>query len=106
MQATEIKKWPYCEPNLIELTWASVKGYVPKNNKEFTMTETKQLTIDGFKHTTPDMWRRFRSKRWYKSSRYTPQRIAMMKLKTVTMRSVKIRRAYLMMMIDISSTKQ
>ena len=49
----------HCELNPIELAWASVKGYVAKNNKQFTMTETKRLTIDGFKHTTLDMWRRF-----------------------------------------------
>ncbi len=49
----------HCELNPIELAWASVKGYVAKHNKSFTMTETKQLTIDGFKHTTTDMWRSF-----------------------------------------------
>ena len=49
----------HCELNPIELAWASVKGYVAKHNKTFTMTETKQLTLDGFKHTTADMWRNF-----------------------------------------------
>ena len=49
----------HCELNPIELAWASVKGYVAKHNKEFTMTETKQLTEDGFTHTTTDMWRSF-----------------------------------------------
>ncbi len=48
-----------CELNPIELAWASVKGYLAKHNKGFTMTETKQLTIDGSKHTTTDMWRSF-----------------------------------------------
>ena len=49
----------HCELKPIELAWASVKGYVAKHNKNFTMTETKQLTIDGFRHTTTDMWRSF-----------------------------------------------
>ena len=49
----------HCELNPIELAWASVKGYIAKYNKEFTMTETKQLTEDGFAHTTTDMWRSF-----------------------------------------------
>lgn len=49
----------HCELNPIELAWASVKGYVAKHNTRFTMTETKQLTIDGFQHTTTDMWRKF-----------------------------------------------
>jgi len=34
-----------------------VKTYVAEHNKTF---ETKQLTIEGFTHTTPDMWRGFR----------------------------------------------
>lgn len=51
----------HCELYPIELAWASVKGYVAKKNynKQFTMTETKQLTIDRFKHTMTDMWRSF-----------------------------------------------
>ena len=34
-----------------------MKGYVRGHNKTFTMTETKQLTEDGFKHTTKDRTR-------------------------------------------------
>ena len=49
----------HCELDPIELAWASVKGYVAKHNKTFPMAETKQLTLDGFKHTTADMWRNF-----------------------------------------------
>ena len=47
----------HCELNPIELAWASVKGYVAKHNKDFNMKETERLTVDGFKHTTTDMWR-------------------------------------------------
>ena len=50
----------HCKLNPIEPARAAVKGYVAKRNKTFTMTETKQLTLDGFKHTTTDMWRNFR----------------------------------------------
>ena len=49
----------HCELNPIELAWASVKGYVAKRNKDFTMKEIERLTPDGFKHTTSDIWRQF-----------------------------------------------
>ena len=49
----------HCELNPIELAWASVKGYVAKRNKDFTMKEIERLTPDGFKHTTTDVWRQF-----------------------------------------------
>ncbi len=49
----------HCELNLIELAWASVKGYVAKHNKKYTLAEVEQLTPEGFEHTTKDMWRHF-----------------------------------------------
>ena len=49
----------HCELNPIELAWASVKGYVAKNNKEFNLREIERLTPQGFTHTTTDMWRNF-----------------------------------------------
>ena len=49
----------HCELNPIELAWASVKGYVAKQNKDFNLKEVQRLIPDGFKHMTTDMWRNF-----------------------------------------------
>ena len=49
----------HCELNPIELAWASVKGYVAKQNKDFNLKEIERLTPEGFTHTTTDMWRNF-----------------------------------------------
>ena len=49
----------HCELNPIELAWASVKGYVAKQNKDFNLKEIERLTPQGFEHTTTDMWRNF-----------------------------------------------
>ena len=49
----------HCELNPIELAWASVKGYVAKQNKDFKLKDVERLTPQGFEHTTTDMWRNF-----------------------------------------------
>ena len=48
-----------CELNPIELARASVKGYVPKHNKTYNLPEIERLTLDGFRYTMTDMWRKF-----------------------------------------------
>ena len=48
----------HCELNPIELAWASVKGYVAEQNRDYTLAEVERLTPEGFKHTT-EMWRHF-----------------------------------------------
>ena len=49
----------HCELNPIELAWASVKGYVAKNNSNYNLTSIQRLVPEGFIHTTPDMWKNF-----------------------------------------------
>uniref|UniRef100_A0A1X7V2G6 DDE-1 domain-containing protein n=1 Tax=Amphimedon queenslandica TaxID=400682 RepID=A0A1X7V2G6_AMPQE len=49
----------HCKLNLIELSWASVKGYVARNNTNYNLTSIQQLVQEGFLHTTPDMWQNF-----------------------------------------------
>ena len=49
----------HCGLNPIELAWASVKGYVAKNNSNYNLTSIQQLVPEGFIHTTPDMWKNF-----------------------------------------------
>uniref|UniRef100_A0A1X7T5I9 Uncharacterized protein n=1 Tax=Amphimedon queenslandica TaxID=400682 RepID=A0A1X7T5I9_AMPQE len=39
--------------------WASVKGYVARNNTNYILTSIQQLVPEGFLHTTPDMWKNF-----------------------------------------------
>ena len=51
--------YAYCELNPIELAWASVKGYVARQNKDFKLKDVERLTPLGFQHTTTDMWRNF-----------------------------------------------
>ena len=48
----------HCELHPIELAWAVIKGYVAKHNVKFNLTEV-QLTLEGFQHTTADMWKKF-----------------------------------------------
>ena len=48
-----------CEFNPIELAWASVKLYIARHNTWYTLQEVQQLTPDGFKNTTADVWRNF-----------------------------------------------
>ena len=45
--------------NTTELAWAPTKGYATKHSKVFTQREIERLTLDGFRHTTTDMWRDF-----------------------------------------------
>ncbi|XP_046666826.1 uncharacterized protein LOC124358567 [Homalodisca vitripennis] len=50
---------PYhCHFNSIELIWAQVKGYVARNNKLFTFTETKRLTMEGIENVTSAEWKK------------------------------------------------
>ncbi|XP_003241398.1 uncharacterized protein LOC100568659 [Acyrthosiphon pisum] len=51
---------PYhCDLNAIELAWPLVKSYVSKNNTTFTLTDVKQLLIEGVEHVKPTMWKNF-----------------------------------------------
>ena len=47
----------HCELNPIEMAWSVVKWYVARHNKTYNLTDAKQLTHEGFKEATPDMWR-------------------------------------------------
>jgi transposase len=48
---------PYhCELNPIELIWAQVKGYVARNNKNFKISDVKQLFIQGVDNVSPQNW--------------------------------------------------
>ena len=49
----------HCELNPIELAWATVKGYVAKENKRYNLTEITRLTHEGFRQATPDTWRHY-----------------------------------------------
>lgn len=50
---------PYhCHFNSIELIWAQVKGYVARNNKLFTITETKRLTMEAIDRVSSAEWKK------------------------------------------------
>ena len=49
----------HCQPNPIELAWASVKRSVAKHNKDFKLKDVERLTPLRFEYTTTDMWRNF-----------------------------------------------
>jgi len=50
---------PYhCHFNSIELIWAQVKGYVARNNKLFTTTETKRLTVEAIEQVSSAEWKK------------------------------------------------
>ncbi len=49
----------HCELNPIELAWASVKGFVARQNQHFRLADVEKLTPQGLEHTTPEMWNNF-----------------------------------------------
>ena len=46
----------HCELNSIEMIWAQVKGYNPRKNKTFTMSEALKLLHDGINNVTAENW--------------------------------------------------
>ena len=48
----------HCELIFNKLAWASVKGYVAKQNRDYNLRGVERLVPDGFEHKTADMWRR------------------------------------------------
>lgn len=47
----------HCEFNPIELIWAKVKGYVAENNKGNNINGILDLSKDGIKVVTPELWK-------------------------------------------------
>ncbi|RVE43393.1 hypothetical protein evm_011978 [Chilo suppressalis] len=58
-RGTEILRLPpyHCELNPIELVWADVKGYVPRNNITFKMTDVKRLLEEGLNKIDETKWK-------------------------------------------------
>ena len=48
----------HCELNPIEMAWASMKSYIRRNNKSFTLKEAESLVEAGFEEVTAEMWRK------------------------------------------------
>lgn len=49
---------PYhCELNPIELVWGHVKNRIASKNKNFSLSEVKDLAEEALRNETPDMWK-------------------------------------------------
>ena len=50
---------PYhCELNPIELAWSQVKLHIKDNNRLFTLSAVKDLTLEGFQKVDSSLWKK------------------------------------------------
>lgn len=58
-QGHQVLRLPIVSSTLLNLHGLVLKDMWPKKNKKFNLKEAERLTPEGFKYTTPDMWRNF-----------------------------------------------